>query len=99
MPGVSFGGSGGEHVGVELADERDVSHGVVPCIRGEVEIVHAQSFLENGRVGIAGDGEEHGIVVAHVVPADHIGTVGKAARMLAVRRPQQERRRVDRAAG
>ena len=35
----------------------------------------------------------------HVVPADDVGAVGEAVRMLVVGGPQQQRRGIDRAAG
>ena len=87
-----------ERDAVELADEGDVAHRVVPLLRREVEVVDAERLLEDGRVRALRDREQDRVDVAHVVPADDVRAVGEAARVPVVRRAQQQRRRVDRAA-
>jgi hypothetical protein len=96
-PGRDRGCPAPQGVGVELADERDVPHRVLPLRRPEVEVVQAKRLLEDGRVRAAGDGHQDRVHVAHVVPPDHVGAVGEPARMPVAGRPQQQRRRVDRA--
>ena len=69
-----------------------------PSPSGVVEVVQAERLLEAGRVRVAGHREEHRVQVAHVVAADDVGAVRQAVRVRVVRRAQEQRRRVDRAA-
>ncbi len=64
----------------------------------EVEVVQPERLLEHGRVLLFGQREDGEAVVEHVVPADLVGAVRKAVRMLVVGRREQQLGRVGRAA-
>src|SRR2546428_11481583 len=70
-----------------------------PLLRREVEVVQAPRLLEAGRVRVAGDGEEHGVQMAHVVAADHVGGGCEAAGGLGGRGAGGQRGRGDGPAG
>jgi len=77
--------AGLQRVAVELSDERDVAHRVIEVRFAEIEIIHRKRLLEDGRVLAFGKRDEHGVRVAHVVPADDAGAVREALRMPVVR--------------
>ena len=64
-----------------------------------VEVVQGQRFLEYRRIGLTGECNEGQIVVPQVIPADQIGRIGQASRMLVVGRLQQQDRRKDGSGG
>src|ERR1041385_3779528 len=97
--GSDGGRAGGKGDGVELADEGDVAHREFPFLGGEVVVVEAEGFLENGVVGGFGDGEQNRIGVAHVVAADDVGGVGEAARVFVVGGAEEGGGGVNRAGG
>ena len=61
--------------------------------------MQGQGLLEPGRVRLLGHRHQGQVVVAHVVPADHVRAVGQPVRVPVVGRAQQQRRGVHRAAG
>src|ERR1044072_2694039 len=98
-PSRSYRGrTGFQSVSVELADERDVAHRVVPVSRAEIEIVDCECLLKDCWVWTLGKGHEYRIDVAHVVTADNIRSVGETIRMAVISRSQQQRGRIHRAA-
>ena len=66
---------------------------------GEVEVVQPERLLEDGRVLVLREGEHRLAVVEHVVPADLVGAVGEALRVLVVRGHEQHLRGIRRPAG
>ena len=58
--------------------------GYSKSVDAEVEVVDAERLLEHRRVRALRHGHQHRVDVPHVVPADHVGAVGEAARMLIV---------------
>jgi hypothetical protein len=80
---------------VGLAEHLDVPHRVLPVLAGAVKVVEGQRLLEDRRVRLAGEGDEGQVVVPHVVPADQVGGIRQATRMLVGRRPQQQGGRQD----
>ena len=81
---------------IGLTEHLDMTHRVGPVLARAVEVVEGQRFLEDRRVRLAGEGDEGQVIVPHVVPADQIGGVRQAIRMLVVCRLQQQGRRKDR---
>ena len=80
---------------IGLAEHLDVAHRVRPVLAGTVEVVQGQRLLEDRRVRLAGERDEGQVVVPHVVPADQVGGVRQAMRMLVVCRLQQQGSRQD----
>ena len=92
------GRAGRQHVTVGLSHEGDVPHRVGPLLRAEVEVVDCERLLEARRVGALGERQVHRVDVRHVMPSHDARAVRQALRMPVVRRAQEQRRRVDRAA-
>src|SRR6516162_4732131 len=83
---------------IELANKRNMSHRVLPFLRGKIKVIYGKRLLEDGRIGAFGNSHENGIDVPHVVPANDIGAVCESARVLVICRPKEQRCRVNRAA-
>src|SRR5213592_4180943 len=93
------GGAGRQDVGIELPDEGDVPHRVLPFVGCEVVVVQCERLLEHGRVWLLRDGEHDRIDVPHVMAAHDVRAIREAARVAVVGGAQQQRRRVDRPGG
>ena len=91
--------AGLQRLAIQLADEGDVAHRILPVIRAEVEIIHRKRLLEHRWIRAFRNRHQHRIDMPHVVTADDVGAIGEAARVLVIRRAQQQRRGIDGAAG
>ena len=81
-----------EHRPLGLAEHLDVAKRKFVIRRTEIEIVDRERFLELGRVLAFGQGDQRYGVVKHVMPADHVGTIGQAVRMFRIRGHQEQSR-------
>src|SRR5262249_17769152 len=91
--------AGRQRYRVELPYEGDVPHRVRELVVAEVEVVDRERLLKDGRVWNPRDGQQHRVDVAHVVTADDVRGISETARMTIGGGAQQQRRRIDRAAG
>ena len=87
-----------QRIGVKLADERNVAHGVLPLGRAEIKVIDGHRLLKHRRVGALRDRQEDGVDMAHIVTPDHIGAIGQTVGVLCIRRFQQQCRGIDGAA-
>ena len=83
---------------VGLAEHLDAAPRVVGVLALEVPVVERQRLLEPRGVRLLRQRHHRHVVVAHVVAPDLVRAVGEPVRMRVVRRPQQQQRRVQRAA-
>ena len=79
-----------EHRRLRLADHLDVPERVLEVVGAEVEVVHAERLLVDGRVLLAREREDGGRVVEHVVAADLIRAVRETVRVLVARGEEQD---------
>ena len=84
-----------QHFAIGFSQHLDAAQGIFPIVRAKVEIVQAKGFLEDGRVGMFGNGHEGGVVVPHVMAPDHIRTIREPIRVLVVGGAQQKSCGVD----
>src|SRR5215472_5945453 len=80
-----------ERFPIQLADKRNVAHGVVPLFRTEVEVVDRERLLKDRRIRALVNSHEDRINVPHVVPSDHVRTVCQAVWVFVVGGAQQQR--------
>ena len=72
---------------IELANEGNMTHRVVPVFVAEIKIVHRQGLLKYRRIGTFREGHEHRVDVSHIMPSDRARTVGQAVGVPVVGRP------------
>src|ERR1043165_8424812 len=84
-----------QRVSVELANEGDVAHWIVPGSGTEVEIVNRKCLLKDCWIRTLREGHQYRVDMSHVVTTNHIRSIGKSIWMTIICRAQHQSGGID----